>query len=125
MLTFPELSGRMLSPEMFDDEDIINKTKEVIAQHPFGKMNPGGGCIYTNWDDSHCIAGEVIVALGGKVPGYDQDGNSDTLNTLIAKFDIEIELTPAAVDMLNRLQQSADSRHPWYYALSEAMKQRI
>ena len=63
-----------MSNEIVTAEEILQTAREAIAEHP-ERLNPvvDHTCVYTAPSDPdwHCIAGEIAVRRGWKLPGPD------------------------------------------------------
>lgn len=79
--------------------------------------NPGfdeGGCVYVDADGDHCLAAQIIVNLGGEIPGYLDPENESRVDEVEWFHDI---LDIDALLWLGAVQREADSGHTWYRAV--------
>ncbi len=80
----------------------------------YGPERDGDTCLYTNINDDHCIAGQVLTELGVGIPVYGGDGNKITVDAY-SGFKEAVE--PDALDWLYRVQSFADGGHTWANAV--------
>jgi hypothetical protein len=73
---------------------------------PRDVVNPGGGCVYSDEQGNHCIAGEILVRLDLPVPEYGEMQNTTTVDHLdYLSYDV---IEPDALELLADLQMKAD-----------------
>lgn len=73
-------------------------------------------CRYTYHDGSHCIAGEALLNLTGRVPGYRSTYNTMPIDSTYMTKWMEragVEVNPMAMSLLSRAQELADLNRPW------------
>lgn len=116
-------------------EQVVQTLRDLAAERSDHK-NPSAprdydgtsvGCYYTTPDGDHCIAGETIVRLGGRVPGWNESENTLRLDALIEgdeysqtdPFDIGIELSEESLALLGGCQSAADRRQTWGFVVFE------
>jgi hypothetical protein len=66
-------------------------------------------CVYTSSRGNHCIAGQIITDLGGRVPGYRSKWNTQPLTSIQWNPEVGVEIDGDAFDLLVDLQETADS----------------
>lgn len=90
---------------MITVDDIVNVTKTL----PDKKTNPVrmGTCVYTDYDGSHCIAGEILEQLGCDLPSVDDLWNEIPVTELVNIKGIWIE--NEALSLLENMQRLADT----------------
>lgn len=99
----------------------VTEALVVLIQENPHKVNPMR-CVYTSPEGEHCIAGEVIVRLGGRVPGWDKPCNETNLLDLFntTDFDVGITLPRESRDVLYDCQRYADQGETWGNAVRRA-----
>ncbi len=113
---------------MITRQQVIDKAREIVARNP-GQVNPSNssalGCVYSTKQKEHCIAGQIIVEFGGKVPGpYSRSNGSDIeslINSNYRKF-IGIEFDDDAINILQNMQMHADGGNTWKSAIQYALR---
>lgn len=95
-------------------EDVIR----VASELPKNAQNPGE-CVYTDRTGRHCIAGEIIVRLGGRVPRGDAPENKRPLAWLLEYgFNFGVRFDTRAEQCLSKMQRKADNKGmPWGEAI--------
>lgn len=90
----------------------LEQVKEIVAGLPRDRVNPtstnGAGhtaCVYTGADNTHCIAGEVLVRLGFEVPGF---GDRYNWNYSVYPLAKSLGLDKVVCSYLRDLQRLAD-----------------
>lgn len=117
--------------------DKVIQTLEAMLDEP-DNMNPRldpdpghetiSGCVYTDERGNHCIAGEVIVRLGGKVPQWGNPANATELVALCDAssgdfgFDFGIELEDKSWSLLQYIQAEADNETTWHNAITHELE---
>lgn len=103
---------------MFTRYDVIRKAEEIVGRDP-GRINPVNnlkekGCVYTTAKNKeHCIAGQILLELGGNIPGGYSKFNGDDVNRLFTRFNVGIELDDDAIVFLGNVQYRADLGETW------------
>ena len=74
-----------------------------------------GGCVYTDYDDNHCIAGQVLVDLGFEklLPSEDSELNIATVYSLFSATPGLNNVDPVVTDLLREAQTHADNYVIW------------
>lgn len=94
----------------------VTQVKAALRKLPDNGKNPqavDGGCVYTK-GDKHCIAGQVVVDLGGRLPSqYDPLNGATLFPDLVENFDTGLKFSPASVKLLKDAQGVADTLARW------------
>ena len=107
---------------MFSIEDVV-KMVESWPEGWRGELNPvdeltGSRCNYTNEDAKHCIAGQICVDLGLKVPAW---GDEDNMTGISYLGHLTVHFAPEAIHLLMAMQQHADGGEVWGSAFDYAI----
>lgn len=84
---------------------------DLDPDHRNPGLDDGDGCVYTDLHGDHCVAAQIIVNLGGEVPGLMDEENNESVSNVGWFHDI---LDADAMDWLNAVQREADSGLTWY-----------
>lgn len=118
-------------------EDVVSALTALVQEDP-GRSNPTPdirnperepqGCYYTVPGGGHCVAGEVIVRLGGSVPSWGDTRNSRSLWALTYVrgdfyFDIGITIPQESINLLMACQTAADEGATWGESVRAALEQ--
>jgi len=91
---------------LFTISDIKEKLNHLLS---LDRVNPGDGCVYTNIDGEHCIAGQLLADMELDVPSYDSEYTSNNFTELP-----QAELfTPQVVELIQDIQWEACAWRPW------------
>lgn len=108
--------------ETITKAQVVDVLLKVVERFP-DQINPldpkEGGCVYTGGLGDHCIAGQVIVDLGGALPDVDEPENNGMAvwgpfgDGLLDMFVTGLEFETEAKKLLLAAQVKADQLRTW------------